>query len=276
MKFIAVNSLSHSGSTIFSLFLSNQGQFVSLGEIFQVVRESPNTFLDDDTHLCSCGKPASKCQFWGPLLHKFNTLPNSEQRYEHLSEKYKLVLDAFEEKYGSDKVLIDTSKGSKYLSFLRANPQLKPQVFFLLKDVRSYTHSQVLNARKQNRKGLRKLKAWPFFLFLKWYVGNKKRSKYFAQTDIPQIQIGYEEFCLNTDKTKKVIDRFLGIDTTMEHSDDMPINHILYGNELRLNTDKELKIKYDSRWLKNTGLLLPTVILWFVMRFNKKHVYSNS
>lgn len=278
MKFFAINSLSHSGSTLLSLVLSTKADCISLGEIYQVVRETPETFLDDKSYLCSCGETAANCPFWGPTLNDIKTkLPNNGKRHEQIYEKYQIVLDSFAEQYGDDKYLVDTSKGSKFLSFLDQHKDLNPQVFFLLRDVRSYTHSQVLNAQKQNRKGLKKLKSWPFFLFLKWYGGNKKRLDYFQKNRISHIKIGYEELCLEPEKTESRIHNFLKVDKpASDHLQiDMPESHILYGNDLRLKKQNKIAIKYDGRWLKNKSLFWPASILWFVTRFNHEHVYSN-
>ena len=69
MKVIVLNSLSHSGSTVLSMVLSASKNAISLGEIYQILRDEPSKWLDNNES-CSCSQSTEHCDFWGPVLRQ--------------------------------------------------------------------------------------------------------------------------------------------------------------------------------------------------------------
>lgn len=280
MKFIAVSSLSHSGSTVLSMALSCHENLISLGEIFQVVREKPSFFLSDCNAKCSCGASAKDCEFWGPVLQEIQQTFGEDGRgapYDNINEKYQIVLDRFNKVFGNESTAIDTSKGSRHFELIAKSETLNPNVIFLIRDVRSFALSQKKVAKGQKRKGLKKLKGVTWFQFLKWYFCNRKRIKSLQSNRIDTFKIGYEDFCFNTEKRLIEYCEKIGIDfdkrmATLEN----PKHHILYGNQMRLDKKKKQGIRYDAEWLSQLSFNLPAAVLPFVMRYNKQQVYGKA
>lgn len=278
MKLFTVNSLSHSGSTILSISLASHAKLVSLGEVFQVLREPTDKWFNDTETLCSCGEVAGNCAFWGKVLTRIQkTLPSTSIKYDDLAAKYDIVVDVFNELYGDELYIVDTSKGDKHLQYMIQSNKVEPQAFFLVRDVRSYVNSQMKTAAKQNRKGLKKIKGHAWFQYLKWYLNNKKRLNALKELNIPTITLGYEEFCFETETVLQQLCQFAEISSSEKMGSlEGAKHHILVGNRLRLDDKKLSGIRYDGSWLKNNKLNLPAMLFRFIMKFNAKNVYGNT
>jgi len=268
MKVIVLNSLSHSGSTVLSMVLSASKNAISLGEIYQILRDEPSKWLDNNES-CSCSQSTEHCDFWGPVLRHIQT-----HQIHDINERYQYALQYFATHYGDDSILIDTSKGDKHLDIYR-RIKVDYKLIYLLRDVRSFAFSQSKVAARQKRKGLKKIKGQVWFQFLKWYFGNKKRLKKFNSAAIKYFQMGYEDFCFNQNDRLKDLCHFLEIPFDPEYlSMTNATHHVLMGNPMRHQKDKQSAIKYDSSWLSDTRNALPCAIFPFIIAYNKKHVYQ--
>lgn len=279
-KLIAINSLSHSGSTVLSMVLAGHNQLISLGEIFQVLREKPEKWLNDPDALCSCGEKADKCNIWGPALMKIAATPAlsiTTNKYDNINEKYQIVLETFNQVAGNDKTAIDTSKGFRHLKLIAENKNIDSNIIFLMRDARAYATSQTRIARSQNRKGLRKLKQSTFFQLIKWYFGNKQRISYIADQKIEAHYTSYEDLCFHSKATVNDICQSLNLDYQEQMIRLTDTNHhILFGNPMRLNKQKQMSLSYDSRWLANNDWNWPFAYLPKIKHFNKKHIYKQT
>lgn len=277
---VAINSLSHSGSTVLSMVLAGHDQLISLGEIFQVLREPPEKWLSDENAVCSCGAKAHDCHVWGTALKKIADNPAlaiTENKYDNISEKYQIVLETFSLVYGNDKTAVDTSKGFRHLKLIAEDPNINSKIIFLMRDARAYATSQTRIARSQNRKGLRKLKQSTFFQLIKWYFGNKQRLDYIREKGLNAHQTSYEDLCFHSEATVKEICEFLGIAYQQKMIELTNTNHhILFGNPMRLNKQQQMSLSYDSRWLANNEWAVPFAWLGRVRRFNKKYIFRKS
>lgn len=278
-RFFSITSLSHSGSTVFSMALACHQNLISLGEVFQVLRYAPEYWLNDTAHACSCGKPASECSFWGPTLKAIQQrVPMPSERcdkYQHVAPAYQVLLEQFHQKYGHDKFMVDTSKGVRHLKLMANHPELNPTVYFLMRDVRSFACSQTRLAKKQKRQGYKRIKGHYWFQMLKWYFGNRKRENLLKQSDMNFTKLGYEHFCFNAADVLKTLYQEAGLppkqcDKSLQEAE----HHILFGNPMRLSAEKSSEINYDSRWLKEEGYLLPACLMPFVMKYNNSNVYQ--
>lgn len=275
-KIITVTSLSHSGSTIFSMAMAGHQQLVSVGEVFQVLRKRPDVWLEDSAKYCSCGKHSSECEFWAPVLNALKSLPASETKYGHISAAYEIVARYFEEIFGADKYMVDTSKGLRHITVIQKSPLLTTQTIFLLRDVRAYACSQTRLAAKQNRKGLKKIKTQFWYHILRWYFGNRKREKLLKSTKTPYHTVGYDAFCFKVVPTLAKVYQNIGLSSTEQSAGlSNSQHHVLVGNPMRLEPGAHAEIRYDNRWFKETGYMLFLEMLPMIKRHNRIKVYAD-
>ncbi len=276
---VLINSLSHSGSTVLSMVLSGHDKLVSLGEIFQVLREDPHYWLDNTNATCSCGAKASKCKIWGAALQEMvrDTKPDAtKKKYDSISDRYQILLKTFAEVYGNDTTAIDTSKGFRHLQMSTEDPKLDIRLIFLMRDARAYATSQTRIARTQQRKGLRKFKQSAAFQLLKWYYCNRRRQKHIQRHNLNAVQMSYESLCFHSEETVQNICNTLGIDYQKKMiclSDSR--HHILQGNSMRLNQKKQASLSYDSRWQGNHDWAAPYSLFGRIRRYNQDNITFN-
>lgn len=271
-----LTSLSHSGSTVFSMALACHQNTVSLGEIYQVLRKGPQFWLYATENTCSCGQPASTCDFWGPTLRKLLAedivSPTSPHYFQNA---YRLLLREFARIYTTDMRAIDTSKGVKHLKLLADDTQIDPTVVFLIRDVRSYACSQTRLARSQNRKGVKKVKGHHWYQMLRWHKDNKQRESLLSSLGLPYITAGYEPFCFDPPAILSLTDDFLALPKRQESANLVQSkHHVLFGNPMRNCETRKKKVHYDHRWFNETDYLAPAALLPFVMKYNKQKVYG--
>lgn len=254
-KIIYIAGVGHSGSTVLDMSLSCADNVIGLGEI--------KTILDSktsETHLksyCSCGKPANKCDFW----QDFNPEAHTTQS---ISDKYDVLLDLFNSKFGEASILVDSSKNTySYLSELNKKYDLK--VILLTRDFRSWIFSRSHSSGSNI-----------FVNAFLWIGLNFKIRRDLKKMRIDPIKIGYEELALYPKHILKILSKTLGIN----YSDamlnmDQSKSHIISGNIARVDKNKNKKFIYDARWLLSSRIQFMSVLLFFIHRFNKRQVYSN-
>lgn len=273
---ICLTSLSHSGSTVFSMALACHENLISLGEVYQVLRHDPNYWLNQQEHLCSCGQNASECEFWGAGLRRMRALdivePTSLNYYQ---DAYATLLTQFNAQYSTQFKAIDTSKGTKHLAMLADAQSIDAQTVFLVRDVRSYASSQARLARSQPRKGLKKVKGHYWYQMLRWLRDNKKREAILTQLALPFTTVGYEPFCFTPKQTLDSVYEFLDVQFENNKSDlTESSHHVLFGNPMRNCESRKSEIRYDDRWFSENGYMLPAALIPTLMRYNQKYVYA--
>jgi len=254
-KIIYIAGLGHSGSTMLDMSLGTLPEVVGLGEL--------KTLLDDTTRMrhfssvCSCGKPAIECSFW-------KELPQLLKPGLSLANKYEIVLNLLQEKYGKTVCLIDSSKNSyNYLSYLKENHELK--ILFLTRDIRSWSYARYLSTGKPVL----------YYLF-RWYIENIKLKKRIKKMGIDIIKIGYEELALYPEHVLEKITSGINLNYTdsVLHPENSN-SHIISGNIARVDALKRRNWFYDARWMLSKRIMFYGPLFLLFQRKNKSYVYSN-
>ena len=271
---IFLTSLSHSGSTVFSMALACHENLVSLGEVYQVLREAPEYWLNNNEQTCSCGQPAHQCDFWGSALKRMANQKLSPEQPNYFNNAYSTVMSTFQNLYGNNYQAIDTSKGIKHLQLLSNNKAINAKAIHLIRDVRAYACSQIKLARSQNRKGFKKVKGHHWYQMLRWLHGNSKRETLLKSLNVPYTTVGYESFCFHKNPTLEKTFEFLGLNhqpdtNTLAQSK----HHVLFGNPMKNCPKRKSAVNYDARWLHETDYMTPAAFLPFVMQYNRSKVY---
>lgn len=254
-RIIYIAGAGHSGSTILDMALSAGEEVVGLGEV--------KTILDiqsKDTHYksyCSCGEKATTCSFWESFQH----IPQKENS---ITENYNLLISYFQEKFGKDKILLDSSKNSyAYLKYLNKTFDLK--VLLLTRDYRSWIYARKKSGKIPMIQGV-----------FQWLFLNFKIRYQLKKMGIHPILIGYEEWALYPEYVLQNISKKLNISYSekMLHPE-LSHSHIISGNIARVDQSKRKAIIYDARWLLSSGIQIWSALLVLIHRFNRQQVYSN-
>lgn len=222
--------------------------------------------------ICSCGKAAGDCGYWGKVYQKLFSIPKVERKKD---VKYNALISSFRDVFGDNVVICDSGKDPRAILSMADNPEIELYVIFLSKDIRGFVQSN-LSHIKENQ-GLKYkwlyLKTL-FFQTLYWLYFNRKHSKAFSKKNIRMMRIGYEELCLNTTFILNKTFDFLGIERVQPGSTiDNSKSHILWGNSMRYDAFASSSIQYDYKWAMNVWV---NFVTWPLQFLNKKYAYSNT
>jgi hypothetical protein len=255
-KMIYLAGLGHSGSTLLDMLLSSHPDIYGFGEVNAVIKD-PNIISNKKKDVCSCSKEFDSCSFWG------QTKPILASDKSH-KRKYIEITKLFYQTFGEDKIFLDSSKNITK-SLYRLIIEYDCKVIFIARDFRSWIYSRYSHTKKNMLR-----------LALRWYLENKKLLYTLKKWDIPFLTIGYEELALFPEQVLQRICDFIGIAFQKEMLN--PQNHkshIIKGNIMRLDPQKNQQIMYDARWMTSTKLNYIMPLLIPLYRFNRKYVYSN-
>jgi hypothetical protein len=144
-KIVYILGMGHSGSTVLNMILTSTGKAVGLGEVCRVLSENLSITKD---RICSCGKSALDCEFWGPIVTRLASLPQGVP----LSERYQLVLERAKQLYGPELTIVDSSKVTKYVRALASDTGTTSRMCALLRYRSSTTRFAKLgDARRLSR-----------------------------------------------------------------------------------------------------------------------------
>jgi hypothetical protein len=262
-KIIYIAGCGHSGSTVLEMLLTTTGKAVGLGEVWNIVDESPERTR---RRLCSCGARAPDCGFWAPVMERMGALGGDASR----AERYRCVLDQVEHLFGPDVAVIDSSKKARHLTALTTEvPGVDLAVLHNIRDVRPYTIS-MLDAYK--RKGLGRV--LPEAVFCHWYQVNRALQTTAVQVlGAPPVQVMHESLCLATDMVARRLAQALGaqyIDPRAALNSGTV--HNINGNRLRVprRARRARTLVYGYHWLMRAEWLRPYVLLPMVRRYNER------
>jgi hypothetical protein len=280
---LLIRGLGHSGSTLLDLSLGAHPQVMGVGEAIRVM-ETPNPAdlasvpaqLRDQRRkkrFCTCGLPVDHCKLWGPLLADIRHL----QRISNESKMNALINQALAivgnsglkwvvESYQSDKAL---------LSELCAKQSAKRpvKVIFLVRDIRSWVHSQL----KRRHGGYPKIFLTQRAAF-RWWRENRHLDKLLHRKKFDFFILGYEELALAPEAALSKITRWLGIsyDPEMLHLSRYSSSHIIEGNRMRFDSTRNSSIQYDGSWLRSSSCLLNVLpMMPGIRKMNSRLVYGN-
>lgn len=263
MRIVYIAGLGHSGSTILDLVLGCNEKVVGLGEVSSVIKSNGSELQSHTKYndiFCSCGKIINECEFWGKAKEKLIECSCPTSYYD----RYKIIMKFFEEKYGADMILLDSSKNpNNFLIELDKVADLK--IIFLVRDIRSWCYS------RNSRLGSNYIK-----LALQWFKQNIKILNFIKKNNFKYKIFGYEEIAIYPSIMLKNICDFINID--FDNAMLVPGNshsHVFYGNVAKGDKNKRKGIIYDARWMTSLALVFYTTLFFPLMVFNKKMVYSN-
>ena len=244
MRTIFISGLHRSGTTILNMIVGSHPDCIAVGEVANVIRAGvERSWIEDHYPTCTCGN----CTFWPQVMEAINRKDPTE-----LSERYRIFLEVFADRFPG-KIAVDSSKTLDALGALQTCSECS--VIRIVRDVRGWNYS---------KKG----KITPR-LMLSWLRSNRALER--AIKDSTSIQVGYEPLVFDTQTTVERLCSRLSLPYREEMlQPDVSRQHILVGNPMRIN--KEHRIKYDSRWMRDTSLW--PILLKPVMDYNKKHAYS--
>lgn len=269
-RIIYIAGSQNSGTTLLNIILGGHSNLVGLGEIFQLLKQKKHGLylserLEDN---CTCGVKVKDCSFWGEVTNRLNTRPG-----EHINDRYNIVREVFLEQFGPDKVIVDSSKSLPYLKNAADEPGVDIKPVHITRDVRAFCISRIDRAFRENKK--RKLRK-PMLHLRKWYRSNLEMSQYLETGNIPFFRLGYEELSLYPDKIVPVLCEWLGLSFEPGMLYLAPEGcHIVHGNRMRDQTDKNRAIRYDNRWFYRSEWILPFILSRKTRILNNKLVYQN-
>lgn len=252
MIFIA--SLSHSGSTILDLLLSSAPKIVGLGEVYQSIDNKALAELKSKPEsLCSCGKTVANCIFWSSVLSHLNSKQSFTKRYE-------ILLAQFEQCFGKDYTILDSSKYVPALKIWTEELKVFPKVIWLSKDVRSWTFAQLKKKSKRSS----------FYVFHEWYVEQFKIESYLKKLKLPFFFLPYKNLCFDTQAQLSKLSKYLGQDIPLDYNLAASKAHIIRGNRVRLKPERYSTISYDRQWLESKDWKLASKLMPWVIKKNQK------
>ena len=269
-KIIYIAGSQHSGTTLLSIILGGHSRLVSLGEVLQLLERKGEGFLlsnklEDD---CSCGARVKDCAFWGKVSTRLHAGPAGD-----LGQRYHIVREVFMEQFGPAPVIVDSSKSLPYLKSLAGTQDIDVDVIHITKDARAHCISQIDNA---TRKGKKRSKRNPHRQMRKWYRNNLAISQLLDTQQLRYFRLGYEELSLYPDEMVPALCDWLQLDyepcmleLSPHHS------HVVHGNRMREQEEKNSSIRYDNRWFFRSEWLLPYLLSARTRRLNTRLVYHN-
>lgn len=287
-KVVFIASLSHSGSTLINLLLGAHPQLVGLGEVDTVLQMNAARLESEKVMRCSCGERVRDCVFWAPVIAALLAEPKA-----NLVERYSILFDCFQQQYGRDVHLVDSSKYLGQLRTVSYLPQVDLKVVHLIKDVRGFAVSQ-RDATDPEMKyrhlpvlaGSVNLSRWVYlhsiktstYLFWKWYLRNQAVRRMVGARALKNIQIGYDELAQYPEAILKKLYGFLELPVPNELSvvPERTNSHAFMGNPMLGDPQKMGGVRYDDRWKTRRDWKLAAHLFPFILNFNQKAVYSNS
>ena len=189
-----------------------------------------------------------------------------------MDQKVLKLLDS-DSRSGGDFLYVDSYQDD--LSMLRLPVDLVDlRVIHLVRDIRSWLPRRVRSARGEGKHFS------SFRNAFRWLYVNQKFSNVFRQSGVPVLRIGYEELALRPELTLRLICQWLDLDYTQQMLSPglYSKSHILLGNRVRQQGDRNQQIVYDASWLRDGCLGFSSFVLSlpFVAKMHRDLVYSNN
>ncbi len=285
-KLVFVASLSHSGSTLINLMLGAHPQLIGLGEIDTVLQMSAEQLASERVMRCSCGEKVGNCAFWSPTIDALLARPAAG-----LQERYAILFYMFQNLYGPEAMIVDSSKYLGQLRTVATLPDVDMKVIHLMKDVRGFTVSQRDSTAAEikyghlPRLGNADLSRWLYlhsikssvYLFWKWYLRNLAVKQLLRNPKIQHVRVGYDELAQAPGSTMERLYAFLGLGVSETFSliPQQTNSHAFMGNPMLGDPGKMAEVRYDDRWKSRADWVVAAKIFPYIMAFNEREVYSS-
>lgn len=272
VKVLHINSLGRSGTTLLGALLGQLDGFFFVGELASAARRVANEGR------CGCGELITACPTWQAIfatafpggngqpavadlqvdpgekrvrgvlrqaLRARGLLPASP-RLERRGAAFASLLGAIQETTGS-RVVVDSTKGPGYGSFLQREAGVELYVVHLVRDPRAVVNSRLRRASRHSSAP----REAPATFALIWDVWNAaielvwRRGRY--------LQLRYEDFVAHPEDAVRNIAAFVGeksVDRLPFHSAataDVVLTHSVAGNRSRFLAG-EVRIELDDEW----------------------------
>ena len=277
LKLLLIRGLGHSGTTILDLALGANPSVTGLGEAARLLLPPRSSDAHDGPYqlrsdlrfkrLCSCGSVASDCSVWGEYLEwlRLNDGCSMDQKVLKLLGSSDCLSD--------DSWYVDSYQDD--LSMLQLPSALFDlRVIHLVRDIRSWLPGRVRSDRGKGKY------LSSFRHAFRWVYVNNKFSNVFQRSGIPVLRVGYEELALRPELTLRLICEWLGLEfsTQMLSPGTCSKSHILLGNRVRWQGDRNQQIAYDGSWLAGSNPSFSSFLfsIPLVAKMHSSLVYSNN
>ena len=273
--YIYIACRGHSGSTLLEKLLATSPQVMALGEISHF-----STYFDESEKACSCGRRVRECQFWNSVVrqlgveggasidalmptdgvrsaHKWRNLPYhlallapdvalrvAERgrvpialRNLRSANNHWRVVQAVSNLVRTS-VLVDKSMSpSRLLEVTRVAPaDVRVCAIHLIRDGRANVHSYMTQF------GLNLSRA-----AAEWRTTNVNVRRALRRvSDVPQLQVRYEDLCARPEQTLASIAQHFGIEASFQPALLRSEMHAIGGNDAKLTGYGAVRL--DERW----------------------------
>src|SRR5680860_413390 len=272
---VFISGIPRSGTSLLHLMIGAHPRYVSVGEVYGLIRPGSARMANPDGVQCSCGKNALDCTFWGEVVSRLRGSDEST-----VAGRYQIFLDVFKARFGDEKIPVDSSKAMPALEALTTLPHVQVKTFYVIKDVRAWT----VSLREHQNQQFKKLPRHQRFtrnmssrLFRRWYNENRENQAVIERLGVPSAQLSYEELCLFPTQSLTKISAFLGDEFTEEVlSFNKGEHHGVLINRMRNSKEKMSGVFYDTRWLfSHRQWRVPMLLFPRIMDYNNRHVYGH-
>jgi hypothetical protein len=275
-----IMGMGRSGSTILEVLLINSSGIMGVGEITHVVRDG---FINDV--VCSCGKRASKCDFWSKVRASVNweqkelsslaeLFHSVEWHSRFLLVFFNLVSKATIEKYkdvnrqlfvaakvvSGKSLIVDSSKyAARGLVLARSFPGKVKIICLTRSPVGLISSFRKTDAGEQKPKSLFSTVVYYVYVMfclraVKWRLGSKV------------LGVRYEELIKNPHETLKKIEKWAGIDLSetkkkLDMDELLEVGHIVTGNRLRTKGRVRFRPGPGPEMVKSSGVRIAVFFL---------------
>ncbi len=207
------------------------------------------------------------CEFWSPYLAWSGPLLRGAQPISPVL-RYRKILEMATEIYGSDIVVVDSTKTTEGLDIaVEAVPSLK--TIHLVKDVRSF----VYGVQRRQKKAA---PWWGAIYSAYWWHANRNIDRTIAELGLKSIRVGYEELCFDEAALLKRVYNFANLLAETALASSGPgRNHLAIGNRMKVSADLAGDLTYDHRWLWSKEPRLAPLLRGSILARNTEWVYSN-
>jgi hypothetical protein len=294
VKVLYIGGSGRSGTTLLLRLLGQFERFVAVGELWHIWH-----FSFDQNQLCGCSQPFRECEFWKAVVAKafggfqhvdvdaMRALRRSVQddryipqlmvpwlrtaEYQERLHAYLSVLSSLYraiQKVSGCGVIVDSSKGSRYLSCLREVPGIDTYTLHLVRDSRAVAHSWQRTKRKPEVywKTEYMEKQGAMMSAMEWIMTNSALMYYGPN----YLRLRYEDLLGSPRDWLLRIAAFLGEDVSaMPFLDNRSVasfgvDHTAMGNPNRFQHGK-VELRRDTEWqtsMPRSRRYITTALTW--------------